>query len=257
MDNQAPNSADLMAIGALQISATAKYIGTVMAATGVTAANELTAITGLPRSTVYRAQAEFFTGGGCSLIRLTCPTSEIPTRPTDETTIEKPVSVVPPVRQIPIDASPAPASITTRATNELPTEVNSYEDNITPLLPPSLKTPSAKTKRGARLSDDWELPEDWRQWALVNCPAASLEMVNREALKFANHWQSQPGAKACKLDWRKTFQNWCLTAFSRAPLRPSQGYQPAASSGATWHEERRRKTQIILALARGETVANG
>ncbi len=246
MDNQSQNSADLMAIGALSISATAKYIGTVMLASGVTAANDLVAITGLPRSTVYRAQAEFFTGGGCSLIRLTCPTSEIPTRPTDENETEKVVSVVPPVRQISADALRAPASMTPRATKELPSEVLSYEDILPPVVPPQ-----PKTKKGSRLADDWELPEDWRQWALVNCPAASPEMVDREALKFANFWQAKAGRDASKLDWRKTFQNWCLTAFSRAPLRPSQGYQPAA---ANWQDERRERARKLMALSAGETL---
>ena len=121
------------------------------------------------------------------------------------------------------------------------------ESEVTPLPPKG-----AKRSRGSRLPDDWELPEDWRQWALVNCPASSLEAVNCEALKFANYWQAQPGSRACKLDWRKTFQNWCLTAFSRAPLRPHASQPAANRQGTNWYDDRRRNSEILMALAKGE-----
>ena len=121
------------------------------------------------------------------------------------------------------------------------------KEDITPHSAPQAKKSAPKTKRGSRLPDDWELPEDWRQWTLVNCPATTPETVRIEALKFANHWQSQPGSKACKLDWRKTWQNWSLTAFARAPLRPTaSGFQSPATPFLTADERSRAKQRALL-----------
>lgn len=144
--------------------------------------------------------------------------------------------------QICVVESRAPASIASRATNELPSEVTLIEDNIiTPLIAPQpLKTKPAKL--GSRLADDWQLPDDWRDWTAVNCPTSTAERIDREALIFANYWQALPGAKACKADWKKTWQNWCFKSFSTAPLRPSQGYQTAADR----KREGQRNTMAII-----------
>lgn len=117
--------------------------------------------------------------------------------------------------------------------------------NITPPSPPTPENPPSTVKprrKGSRLAEDWTLPDDWRAWTAVNCPAALPEQITREALKFANFWQAKPGSQACKLDWRKTWQNWCLTAFATAPLRPTQGYQSAAER----KREGQRNTMAIL-----------
>jgi hypothetical protein len=36
--------------------------------------------------------------------------------------------------------------------------------------------------------------------------------LRAEALKFANYWASKSGGSATKLDWKRTWLNWCLTA---------------------------------------------
>ncbi len=158
--------------------------------------------------------------------------------------------------QICVESSRAPASIDSRATKELPSEVLCEVNNITPHSAPQAEKRASKTKRGARLPDAWTLPEDWRQWTLVNCPAATQDAVRTEALKFANYWQAQPGAKACKLDWRKTWQNWSLTAFSRAPLRPTaQGFQPGAVAFQTADERSRERQRALLAKLDSQIAA--
>lgn len=258
MSNTAQDVDGFKAIGALKVSATAKYVGTIMVATGASSVAEICTITGLPRSTVYRAQGELFAASGQSLTCLTRPTGENPTRLTDEKTTEKTVSLVPPVRQTgdqnQLDSEPV--YITTRATKELPSEVLCEVNNITPHSAPQAEKRASKTKRGARLPDAWTLPEDWRQWTLVNCPAATQDAVRTEALKFANYWQAQPGAKACKLDWRKTWQNWSLTAFSRAPLRPTaQGFQPGAVAFQTADERSRERQRALLAKLDSQIAA--
>jgi hypothetical protein len=219
--NLAASFDQIKAVGALPISATAKLIGIAILATGCKSAAELSAATGIPKSTVYRAQTEFYENAG-DLI-LTVPTILTPlisdnlTVLTDEKETEKPVSLVSPVRI----SEPEPScarDITPRTTKELPSEVvilNNY---------PPLQTPKPKIKRqtgtrGSRLPNDWELPDDWRQWTLVNCPCSSPEAVNREALIFANYWQSLAGQKATKTDWRKTWQNWSMRTFASGPIR--------------------------------------
>ncbi len=144
--------------------------------------------------------------------------------------------------QICVESSHAPASITTRATKELPSEVTPNEVIITPLAPQPLKTKPAK--RGSRLPDDWQLPDDWRDWTAVNCPATTPERINREALIFSNFWQAKPGAQACKLDWKKTWQNWCLKAFATAPTRPNSG--GVFLSAAERQLERSRESRAII-----------
>ena len=77
--------------------------------------------------------------------------------------------------QICVESSRAPASITTRATNELPSEVTTNEDNIiTPLIaPPKPKVtrqaePVACKPSASRFSFDCPMANDWRQWAAIN-----------------------------------------------------------------------------------------
>jgi hypothetical protein len=41
-------------------------------------------------------------------------------------------------------------------------------------------------------------------------------LIQIEADKFADYWTSKPGQGGIKLDWRKTWCNWCRTAFSRS-----------------------------------------
>lgn len=222
----------IVAIGASDLCATAKYVATLMIATGLKSATELIAVSGLKRTTIYRSIAEIFDSPIAEFLSAnpmrptspTNPTDGIPTSPTDGNASENSVPPVPPVGHE--DPEPSCAlDITTRATNELPSEVVILE-NITPLLrrPPSQKKSTGT--RGSRLANDWQLPEDWRQWTLVNCPCSTPEAVNREALIFANYWQALAGQKATKVDWRKTWQNWTLKAFATAPIRERRAPAP-------------------------------
>jgi hypothetical protein len=61
-------------------------------------------------------------------------------------------------------------------------------------------------KRGTRLEKDWELPKEWRDWAigiwLMNDQIDSME------IEFKNYWLSTTQS-ATKLDWERVWQNWC------------------------------------------------
>lgn len=124
------------------------------------------------------------------------------------------------------------------------TSLTSLEDRSQNLVKPPIVPPAVlKTKRGTRLPEDWALPEDWREWSRATCLAASPDMIDREALKFGNYWQSKAGRDAIKIDWKKTWQNWCLTAFATAPTRPQ-------SNAPNWVDERREKNRKFLEMVR-------
>lgn len=83
---------------------------------------------------------------------------------------------------------------------------------LTPLNPPtSVTTQEARAKR---LSKDFVMPLDW-----IDDGAAAREKAHlppsdlaTEAIKFVNHWLSKSGRDGAKLDWHRTWINWCLNA---------------------------------------------
>lgn len=81
-----------------------------------------------------------------------------------------------------------------------------------------------KPRRGERLSQDWELPDEWRQWAEAKVPSVDAD---REAEKFRNFWIAKAGKDAAKLDWFATWQNWCRKAEEMKPKKGDK-YSPEA-----------------------------
>lgn len=86
--------------------------------------------------------------------------------------------------------------------------------------------------RGSRLPDDWTLPDEWRDWVLVNVPSFPEEKIDDVAEQFANYWQALSGAKATKRDWFKTWKNRVLEIkdwkqYQHAPdmKEKGEGYQ--------------------------------
>ncbi len=59
--------------------------------------------------------------------------------------------------------------------------------------------------KGSRLSEDWELPEDWRDWALKERPDLNPDEI---AEYFKDYWLSRSGQGASKCDWFRTWKNW-------------------------------------------------
>lgn len=78
-----------------------------------------------------------------------------------------------------------------------------------------LPTRTARTSSvGKRLPDDWEIPQEWADWASKERKWHPAD-VRKEAEVFANHWQSKSGKDAAKLDWRKTWMNWVRSGFKQ------------------------------------------
>lgn len=76
------------------------------------------------------------------------------------------------------------------------------------------KKPRTETPRGTRWPADAVVPEDWLAEGeayreMGNLPPLDLRA---EALKFANYWAAKSGGNATKIDWKRTWMNWCLTA---------------------------------------------
>lgn len=87
----------------------------------------------------------------------------------------------------------------------------------TPILKEEGKPSSkrASPAKGSRLPDDW--------WPSVSDQAYATgqgldpPIIQREAEKFRNYWHAKSGKDATKLDWSKTWQNWCINAAERKP----------------------------------------
>ena len=98
------------------------------------------------------------------------------------------------------------------------------------------------TTRGARLPEDWALPDGWRDWAHgYVCPYTDNRLtpaeVELEAEKFADYFHAAPGQKGVKRDWRATWRNWARTAARQKRSGPGPA-PPRADSPDTalWDE---------------------
>jgi len=79
--------------------------------------------------------------------------------------------------------------------------------------PPAARA-SRSGPKGSRWPSDAVVSEDWivageSYREVANMPPIDLRA---EALKFQNYWSSKSGAGAIKVDWKRTWLNWTLTA---------------------------------------------
>jgi len=79
--------------------------------------------------------------------------------------------------------------------------------------------------RGSRLDPDWVLPMGWGQWALAEFPHWTTDIVRVEASKFRDHWLSESGAKARKVDWLATWRKWCRSEIAQKAHSPPQAHK--------------------------------
>lgn len=86
--------------------------------------------------------------------------------------------------------------------------------------------PNGSSKRnGVRLSPDWELPDEWRQWAVSR--GLPPERCDIEATKIRN-WSINAKANGAKKDWFRAWQNWVMDAIDKLPK--SRGSPPLNAS---------------------------
>lgn len=83
------------------------------------------------------------------------------------------------------------------------------DNSNTPSKTPSEKT-SKKLSKGCRLDPDVVLTGDW---ILVACEAGlHPSQFDKVFIQFVNYWVAIPGQKGIKVDWKRTWQNWCIRA---------------------------------------------
>jgi hypothetical protein len=77
---------------------------------------------------------------------------------------------------------------------------------------PSVQKRSSEPK-GSRLSPDWSPGDSGNAYAKAK--GAKPFEIQRETEKFKNYWLGKPGKDGVKLDWDRTWQNWCINAAQR------------------------------------------
>ena len=87
------------------------------------------------------------------------------------------------------------------------------------------------TARGTRLSTDWELSEDQKQFCVKERPDLDPTKVSAG---FKDYWISVAGSKGVKKDWDATWRNWVRN-------QKSQPATVAKPSGDWWVNDRRVK----------------
>ena len=88
-------------------------------------------------------------------------------------------------------------------------ERSAQSDEIEP-KPAKPPTKASRSPNGSRLSPDWQLPDDWWNWAQTQGWTGAQAVS--EAEKFRDYWIAQPGAKGRKCDWQATWRNWIRRA---------------------------------------------
>lgn len=116
-------------------------------------------------------------------------------------------------------SSNAPSSATSTArsnASSIPQALHEQCPSPSPITTPSLRSgvESASPHRGSRLSADWQLPDEWADWARQVRPDLNpTETANR----FADYWHGMAGAKGRKADWLATWRNWVRN--EKSPVR--------------------------------------
>lgn len=95
--------------------------------------------------------------------------------------------------------------------------------------------PQRKAKaetRAARLPLDWEIPDEWIDWALGEFPGMPVTFARQQSLTFKDYWISRGRPM---VDWQATWRNWMRKAVE--DHRRKHG-RPGAAQSVT---ERRRE----------------
>ncbi len=88
---------------------------------------------------------------------------------------------------------------------------------------PLPRKPASAAERGSRLHQE-VLTQDWEDAAANARARFGLMPVNLtlEFEKFKNHWLGKTGKDGRKIDWKRTWANWVLNAYS-PPTRQTNG----------------------------------
>lgn len=134
------------------------------------------------------------------------------------------------------DASAMPGG---NAPTPTPTPTPTKERKTTGVVFPK-NPPVEKSPRGSRLDPSFELPGDWKDWAVrfmgeFNMTPDDGE-VEREFARFRDYWVSKSGADATKLDWLATWRNWWR--------RYVDGEKTRLERDEAWEQRRQQRGQF-------------
>jgi hypothetical protein len=97
------------------------------------------------------------------------------------------------------------------------------------------KKPTSAKSQATRLSNDWQLPDEWAIWAKQTRPDLN---PNQVADGFKDYWISVAGVKGRKADWFATWRNWI-----RNQKTSKQDNEPSwVKQNREWYESATGKT---------------
>lgn len=110
--------------------------------------------------------------------------------------------------------------------------------------PPASQAPRGASGdgRGTRLPDDWTLTPALVAYA-ATCGYSEHE-TRFIAHRFENHWRAATGAKACKRDWDRTFQNWVTNENRRTVQDGAKAWRNGAPNAQTPEQRRAERERI-------------
>jgi uncharacterized protein YdaU (DUF1376 family) len=95
-----------------------------------------------------------------------------------------------------------------------------------------LKELADKSAIATRLSEDWQLPDEWAIWAKQERPDLN---PNKVADSFKDYWIAQPSSKGKKTNWLATWRNWVRT---QKPDIENKVYEaPWVKQNREWFDE--------------------
>ena len=63
-------------------------------------------------------------------------------------------------------------------------------------------------EKASRLSEDFDMPIEWKDWAFKERPSLSLTELCEIFVTFKDYWIAKPGKDGTKLNWFSTWRNW-------------------------------------------------
>jgi hypothetical protein len=76
----------------------------------------------------------------------------------------------------------------------------------------------AQPGRGTRMTDEWRIPDEWREWAMRFASWDSQRVV-RESARFRDHYLAVPGDKGVMRSWSAAWRNWMRIAVEKEQRR--------------------------------------
>jgi uncharacterized protein YdaU (DUF1376 family) len=113
------------------------------------------------------------------------------------------------------------------------TQNNPKQETLTTKHKP-LKELADRSAPATRLSEDWQLPDDWAIWAKQERPDLN---PNKVADSFKDYWISQPSTKGKKTNWQATWRNWVRT--QKADMTDKTYEAPWVKQNREWFDEAR------------------